>query len=150
MNVWKDVVRPFPLISGVSLLRSFSVMIQRIRGRVQIPDKTIKWLVFNPILVSFHKLYQLSTFSDPRNSYPRLDGLTFFPSRLIAYCCFLSLQNLVIRFLKKAASNLQQPFKVVVPSHKLPLHDRYEICNEYFLLTNSQGALHMADPTAVG
>lgn len=36
-------------------------------------------------------------------------------------------QNLVIRFLKKAASNLQQPFKVVVPSHKLPLHDRWEV-----------------------
>ncbi|XP_067031983.1 tubulin polyglutamylase TTLL5-like [Acropora muricata] len=35
--------------------------------------------------------------------------------------------NLVIRFLKKAASNLQQPFKVVVPSHKLPLHDRRRI-----------------------
>ena len=37
-------------------------------------------------------------------------------------------QNLVIRFLKKAASNLQQPFKVVVPSHKLPLHDRQVGC----------------------
>lgn len=35
--------------------------------------------------------------------------------------------NLVIRFLKKAASNLQQSFKVVVPSHKLSLHDRRRI-----------------------
>ncbi|XP_066282278.1 tubulin polyglutamylase TTLL5-like isoform X4 [Branchiostoma lanceolatum] len=35
--------------------------------------------------------------------------------------------DLVLRFLKRAAGNLQQPFKVVVPSRKLPLHDRRRI-----------------------
>jgi tubulin polyglutamylase TTLL5 len=33
----------------------------------------------------------------------------------------------VLRFLKRAAVNLQQPFKVVVPSRKLPLNDRRRI-----------------------
>ncbi|XP_028395894.1 tubulin polyglutamylase TTLL5-like [Dendronephthya gigantea] len=32
--------------------------------------------------------------------------------------------NLVIRFLKRAAKNLRQEFKVIIPSHKLPQHDR--------------------------
>lgn len=32
-----------------------------------------------------------------------------------------------MRFLKRAAVNLQQQFKVVVPSRKLPLHDRRRI-----------------------
>ena len=36
-------------------------------------------------------------------------------------------QDLVLRFLKRAASNLQQPFKVIVPSRKLPPHDRRRI-----------------------
>ena len=41
---------------------------------------------------------------------------------------FVSLfQGLIIRFLKRAASNLQQPFKVVVPSQKLPLRDRLAV-----------------------
>ncbi|XP_033627215.1 tubulin polyglutamylase TTLL5-like isoform X2 [Asterias rubens] len=35
--------------------------------------------------------------------------------------------DLVLRFLKRAASNLQQPFKVIVPSRKLPPHDRRRI-----------------------
>ncbi|XP_061172530.1 tubulin polyglutamylase TTLL5-like isoform X1 [Saccostrea echinata] len=35
--------------------------------------------------------------------------------------------DLVLRFLKRAAVNLQQPFKVVVPSRKLPLTDRRRI-----------------------
>ncbi|KAK3093578.1 hypothetical protein FSP39_017678 [Pinctada imbricata] len=35
--------------------------------------------------------------------------------------------DLVLRFLKRAAINLQQPFKVVVPSRKLPLNDRRRI-----------------------
>ncbi|XP_052057768.1 tubulin polyglutamylase TTLL5-like isoform X16 [Mytilus californianus] len=35
--------------------------------------------------------------------------------------------DLVLRFLKRAAVNLQQPFKVVVPSRKLPLNDRRRI-----------------------
>jgi hypothetical protein len=33
----------------------------------------------------------------------------------------------VLRFLKRAAVNLQQPFKVVVPSRKLSLNDRRRI-----------------------
>lgn len=33
----------------------------------------------------------------------------------------------MLRFLKRAAVNLQQPFKVVVPSRKLPLADRRRI-----------------------
>ena len=33
----------------------------------------------------------------------------------------------MLRFLKRAAGNLQQPFKVVVPSRKLPLNDRRRI-----------------------
>lgn len=37
------------------------------------------------------------------------------------------MQDLVLRFLKRAAVNLQQPFKVVVPSRKLPLADRRRI-----------------------
>ena len=41
-------------------------------------------------------------------------------------CCII-LQDLVLRFLKRAAVNLQQPFKVVVPSRKLPLNDRRRI-----------------------
>ena len=36
-------------------------------------------------------------------------------------------KDLVLRFLKRAAGNLQQPFKVVVPSRKLPLNDRRRI-----------------------
>lgn len=39
----------------------------------------------------------------------------------------LSLQELVIRFLRKAASNLQQDIKVVLPSRQLPLQDRRRI-----------------------
>uniref|UniRef100_A0A3P8R409 Tubulin--tyrosine ligase-like protein 5 n=1 Tax=Astatotilapia calliptera TaxID=8154 RepID=A0A3P8R409_ASTCA len=39
----------------------------------------------------------------------------------------LSLQELVIRFLRKAASNLQQNIKVVLPSRQLPLQDRRRI-----------------------
>lgn len=35
--------------------------------------------------------------------------------------------DLVLRFLKRAAGNLQQPFKVTVPSRKLPLNDRRRI-----------------------
>lgn len=41
--------------------------------------------------------------------------------------CFLSAQELVIRFLKRAASNLQQDIRVVLPSRKLPLQDRRRI-----------------------
>ena len=37
------------------------------------------------------------------------------------------MQDLVLRFLKRAAGNLQQPVKVVVPSRKLPLNDRRRI-----------------------
>lgn len=33
----------------------------------------------------------------------------------------------MLRFLKRAAGNLQQPVKVVVPSRKLPLNDRRRI-----------------------
>ena len=32
-----------------------------------------------------------------------------------------------MRFLKRAAGNLQQPIKVVVPSRKLPINDRRRI-----------------------
>ncbi|XP_071502575.1 tubulin polyglutamylase TTLL5-like, partial [Diadema antillarum] len=35
--------------------------------------------------------------------------------------------DLVLRFLKRAAGNLQQQFKVIVPSRKLPIHDRRRI-----------------------
>ncbi|XP_072031689.1 tubulin polyglutamylase TTLL5-like isoform X3 [Amphiura filiformis] len=35
--------------------------------------------------------------------------------------------DLVLRFLRRAAGNLQQPFKVIVPSRKLPMHDRRRI-----------------------
>ncbi|XP_077863865.1 tubulin polyglutamylase TTLL5-like [Saccoglossus kowalevskii] len=35
--------------------------------------------------------------------------------------------DLVLRFLKRAAGNLQQPFKVIVPSRKLPINDRRRI-----------------------
>ncbi|XP_071832466.1 tubulin polyglutamylase TTLL5-like isoform X3 [Apostichopus japonicus] len=35
--------------------------------------------------------------------------------------------DLVLRFLKRAAGNLQKPFKVIVPSRKLPIHDRRRI-----------------------
>ena len=34
--------------------------------------------------------------------------------------------DLVVRFLKKAASNLKDHFTVVVPNHQLPLRDRYQ------------------------
>ncbi len=36
-------------------------------------------------------------------------------------------QDLVLRFLKRAAGNLQQSFKIVVPSRKLYLNDRRRI-----------------------
>jgi tubulin polyglutamylase TTLL5 len=36
-------------------------------------------------------------------------------------------QDLVLRFLKRAAGNLQQLFKVIVPSRKLALNDRRRI-----------------------
>ncbi|XP_013422025.1 tubulin polyglutamylase TTLL5 isoform X2 [Lingula anatina] len=38
--------------------------------------------------------------------------------------------DLVLRFLKRAAVNLQQPFKVVVPSRKLPINDRRRILSK--------------------
>ena len=41
--------------------------------------------------------------------------------------CVCGVQDLVLRFLKRAAGNLQQPVKVVVPSRKLPLNDRRRI-----------------------
>ena len=41
--------------------------------------------------------------------------------------CVCHVQDLVLRFLKRAAGNLQQPVKVVVPSRKLPLNDRRRI-----------------------
>uniref|UniRef100_A0AAQ5XS47 Tubulin--tyrosine ligase-like protein 5 n=1 Tax=Amphiprion ocellaris TaxID=80972 RepID=A0AAQ5XS47_AMPOC len=41
--------------------------------------------------------------------------------------CFLFAQELVIRFLRRAASNLQQDIKVVLPSRQLPLQDRRRI-----------------------
>lgn len=37
------------------------------------------------------------------------------------------LQELVIRFLKRAASNLQQDMRMVLPSRQLPLQDRRRI-----------------------
>ena len=43
------------------------------------------------------------------------------------YLLILCLQDLVLRFLKRAAGNLQQPFKVIVPSRKLQLSDRRRI-----------------------
>ena len=42
-------------------------------------------------------------------------------------CFFMSVQELVIRFLRRAASNLQQDIKVVLPSRQLPLQDRRRI-----------------------
>ena len=36
----------------------------------------------------------------------------------------LIFQELVLRFLQRAANNLQQPFKVTVPSSKLSINDR--------------------------
>lgn len=44
--------------------------------------------------------------------------------------CFLSAQELVIRFLRRAASNLQQDIKVVLPSRQLPLQDRRRILSQ--------------------
>ncbi|XP_068194118.1 tubulin polyglutamylase TTLL5 [Antennarius striatus] len=38
--------------------------------------------------------------------------------------------DLVIRFLRRAASNLQQDIKVVLPSHQLPLQDRRRILSQ--------------------
>lgn len=40
---------------------------------------------------------------------------------------FPSAQDLVIRFLKRAASNLQQDVQVAFPSRQLPLQDRRRI-----------------------
>lgn len=39
----------------------------------------------------------------------------------------MSAQELVIRFLRRAASNLQQDIKVVLPSRQLPPQDRRRI-----------------------
>ncbi|XP_071962334.1 tubulin polyglutamylase TTLL5-like isoform X2 [Antedon mediterranea] len=38
--------------------------------------------------------------------------------------------DLVVRFLKRAAGNLQEPFKVIVPSRKLQIHDRRRILSK--------------------
>ena len=46
---------------------------------------------------------------------------------LVTILCLSCLQDLVLRFLKRAAVNLQQTFRVVVPSRKLPLGDRRRI-----------------------
>uniref|UniRef100_A0A673ZJ37 Tubulin--tyrosine ligase-like protein 5 n=1 Tax=Salmo trutta TaxID=8032 RepID=A0A673ZJ37_SALTR len=49
-------------------------------------------------------------------------------SRTIANsACRSHLQELVIRFLKRAASNLQQDMRMVLPSRQLPLQDRRRI-----------------------
>ena len=32
--------------------------------------------------------------------------------------------DVVVKFLKKASSNLRAPFSVIVPNHKLPLRER--------------------------
>lgn len=41
--------------------------------------------------------------------------------------CLLRAQELVIRFLRRAASNLQQDIQVVLPNRQLPLQDRRRI-----------------------
>ena len=41
--------------------------------------------------------------------------------------CLYYFQDLVLRFLQRAASNLQQEFKVVVPSSRLPVNSRRTI-----------------------
>lgn len=46
---------------------------------------------------------------------------------IFCMCFFMSVQELVIRFLRRAASNLQQDIKVVLPSRQLPLQDRRRI-----------------------
>ncbi|XP_033102981.1 tubulin polyglutamylase TTLL5-like isoform X2 [Anneissia japonica] len=38
--------------------------------------------------------------------------------------------DLVLRFLKRAAGNLKEPFKVIVPSRKLQIHDRRRILSK--------------------
>lgn len=52
--------------------------------------------------------------------------VNFMFAEIPKLCCFhLFIQSLVIRFLKRAAKNLRQEFKVIIPSHKLPLQDRW-------------------------
>ena len=46
---------------------------------------------------------------------------------LMLFMFLFLLQDLVLRFLRRAAGNLQQPFKAIVPSRKLPMHDRRRI-----------------------
>ena len=123
----------------VFLLFSLSAMTQMIPEIVENPNKTTKWFVQFTLNVSI-KTKILQRYYNTKRTSSLL--LSFFSLRyhytasllccaetenrrisFISYCYF---QNLVIRFLKKAASNLQQPFKVVVPSHKLPLHDRWD------------------------
>uniref|UniRef100_A0A8C9VK26 Tubulin--tyrosine ligase-like protein 5 n=1 Tax=Scleropages formosus TaxID=113540 RepID=A0A8C9VK26_SCLFO len=51
-----------------------------------------------------------------------------FPERAVAQTwCSVCPQELVVRFLKRAASNLQQDLRVALPSRRLPLADRRRI-----------------------
>ena len=105
---------------------------------VENPNKTTKWFVQFTLNVSIKakilqryyntKNFQLASFLfSLRYHYTAsLSCCAETENRRISFISYCYFQNLVIRFLKKAASNLQQPFKVVVPSHKLPLHDRWD------------------------
>ena len=70
------------------------------------------------------RINEVSTCFSAQIDRPLLITGIYWKEEIVFDDVILFVQNLVIRFLKKAASNLQQPFKVVVPSHKLPLHDR--------------------------
>ena len=51
--------------------------------------------------------------------------LLYFQDLVLRFLLYF--QDLVLRFLKRAAVNLSQPFKVVVPSRRLPVNDRRRI-----------------------
>lgn len=127
-------------------------MIQRIRGRVQIPDKTIKWLVFDLIWYPFTSCISLVTFqtSDLRpfvwmslRSYPLASALTpaFFPFRIWWFV-----------FLRKLPAIFSSHSKLLYRATSCLYMTGIKFVTNIpcFFVTNSQDALDMADSIAVG
>ena len=74
------------------------------------------------IIYIIHQLHALNLYLYLSASLPSICEIL-----VLSLTRCVCLQDLVLRFLKRAAGNLQQPFKVVVPSRKLPLNNRRRI-----------------------
>ncbi|XP_070578673.1 tubulin polyglutamylase TTLL5-like isoform X31 [Ptychodera flava] len=70
---------------------------------------------------------QLRLIEETSRPHNRSDPGARNDEQMVSAALWISNEDLVLRFLKRAAGNLQQPFKVIVPSRKLPINDRRRI-----------------------